>query len=93
MWQLSFPIEENEAKLLKQNNDLLKQHVIERCQKWHDPIPQMIESTSLDLIMGIPAYDRDPVLSSEISKETMPIALLGDSAHPMSPFKGQGNPI
>ena len=90
MWQLSFPIEEAESKLLKQDNSLLKQHVIERCKDWHSPIPQIIASTSLELIMGIAAYDRDPVLSNEINEELVHICLLGDSAHPMSPFKGQG---
>jgi salicylate hydroxylase len=92
MWQLSFPIEEKEAKLLKQNGSLLKSECQKRCLGWHAPIQQIIESTSLELIMGIPAFDRDPVLSNELCEDVhVPISLLGDAAHPMSPFKGQGN--
>lgn len=39
--------------------------------------------------MGIPAYDRLPV-SFQTKILNSKIALLGDAAHPMSPFKGQG---
>lgn len=88
MWQLSFPLNEAEAKRLSKDNQLLKDHLIERCGKWHEPIPKMIQNTDLTLMMGIPAYDRDASLPSETLMDN--IVLLGDAAHPMSPFKGQG---
>ena len=88
MWQLSFPLSEERAKKLSENVHLLKEEVILRCGQWHEPIPSMIQSTCLEFLMGIVAYDRDPVIPS--GAEDVPLVLLGDAAHPMSPFKGQG---
>lgn len=48
----------------------------------------MIKSTDVSLVMGIPAYDR--LVELPETKLIESIALLGDAAHPMSPFKGQG---
>ena len=90
MWQLSFPLDENTAKLLAENVTLLKDYVTNLCFSWHEPVPSMIKSTELHLLMGIPAYDRDPHLPLSNALMASNIVLLGDAAHPMSPFKGQG---
>ncbi|MCS4237973.1 FAD-dependent monooxygenase [Myroides odoratus] len=55
----------------------------------HDPIPQIIQATLPAKISGYPVYDR-ALLTPENWKEKDAITLLGDAAHPMSPFKGQG---
>lgn len=45
MWQLSFPIPEDEArKLSAQGPDALKQEAIRRTP-WHTPIPQILSAT------------------------------------------------
>ena len=89
MWQLSFPMSEEEAKALSaQGPKALKEEACRRTQ-WHNPIPQIVAATLEAQISGYPVYDRE-VLTSELLEKGGPVTLLGDAAHPMSPFKGQG---
>ncbi|WP_194852369.1 FAD-dependent oxidoreductase [Nonlabens antarcticus] len=89
MWQLSFPMPENEAIALSAlGPKALKKEAILRTP-WHDPIPQILEATQEAQISGYPVYDRE-LLSPEMIDKLGPITLIGDAAHPMSPFKGQG---
>ncbi|MEO7978106.1 NAD(P)/FAD-dependent oxidoreductase [Flavobacterium sp.] len=89
MWQLSFPISEKEAiELSAKGPQALKQEACRRTQ-WHDPIPQILSATQEAHITGYPVYDRE-LLKPELLKKSGQVTLLGDAAHPMSPFKGQG---
>jgi 2-polyprenyl-6-methoxyphenol hydroxylase-like FAD-dependent oxidoreductase len=89
MWQLSFPVSENEAKLLSaRGSQALKEEACRRTQ-WHDPIPQIVSATGETYISGYPVYDRE-LLKPELLEKSGPFTLIGDAAHPMSPFKGQG---
>jgi 2-polyprenyl-6-methoxyphenol hydroxylase-like FAD-dependent oxidoreductase len=89
MWQLSFPMPEEEAKALStQGAQALKDEACRRTQ-WHNPIPQILKATPEALVSGYPVYDR-ALLEPELLAKAGPFTLLGDAAHPMSPFKGQG---
>ena len=89
MWQLSFPLPEEEAKALSaQGSQALKEEACRRAD-WHKPVPQILSATPPAQISGYPVYDRE-LLNAELLKKAGACTLIGDAAHPMSPFKGQG---
>jgi len=96
MWQLSFPLSEEDAiRLSRSGPRSLKHEALRRCGTWHVPIPTLIHQTPEALISGYPVYDRSLLTETYLrggksnSIQSRRVTLVGDAAHPMSPFKGK----
>ena len=63
-----------------------KQRLLESFGQWPSPIPEAIEATPEEQIVGLPIYDRRPVDAWGRGRVT----LLGDAAHPMTTNTSQG---
>ncbi|GAB5357160.1 hypothetical protein AAMO2058_000350200 [Amorphochlora amoebiformis] len=93
MWQLSYVLEEEEAKLLSTSGpERILQKALEVTKEWHKPVEDLLVSTQLPTIWGTPLYDRSaiPQRGKKGRIAGSCITFVGDAAHPMSPFKGQG---
>ena len=93
MWQLSFPCGEEEAKLYSKDVKKLKSKLLELTNTWHEPVPSMLLRTELENMSGYPVYDRDPLEPDTLrppNQLNRRVTLMGDAAHPMTPFKAQG---
>lgn len=92
MWQLSFSgLSEEEALLLKQkrHSDIIEE-ALRRTKGWFDPVQDLIQGTVPDEAWSTPLYDRDAMPLRSKGTVGSRVTCIGDAAHPMSMFKGQG---
>lgn len=95
MWQLSFPIGDEQAALIASETPAsLHAAALQMCDGWDTPLIDLIRNTDLCMISGHPVYDLDPSVIYGKESQSHPVlprvTFVGDSVHPMSPFKGQG---
>jgi 2-polyprenyl-6-methoxyphenol hydroxylase-like FAD-dependent oxidoreductase len=76
----------NEVEEAKGERESAKNILLGWLGDWHQPIPEVIESTDPATIIKTGIYDRSPVRTWSQGRCT----LLGDAAHPTTPNMAQG---
>ena len=99
MWQLTFPLKlENSKQIYAINGaenskqEMIKKRALLEMKDWNDTFKQMINDTPIGMLRAGVLYDLSTDLCMKIDtlRKDKLILFIGDSIHPMSPFRGQG---
>ncbi len=83
-WSFSMPVSKGEFENMPK--PALRDRVVEATRGWTAPVPDLIQQTDPEGLTVRGYYDRDPLTSARRDH----VILMGDAAHPMSPFRGEG---
>lgn len=94
MWQLTFPVPSTDLALWRTGAHepaMLRERALQLVWGWHEPCVHLVFSAPDASLRAMPMFDREPLTGSDRSDTLSDcLALAGDAAHPMCPFKGQG---
>lgn len=80
MWQLSFPLPEEDARALSGRQAALKAEALRRCAGWHAPVPAVLAATAESVITGYPVYDRAVPTAAEFGGHPLScVTMIGDA--------------
>jgi 2-polyprenyl-6-methoxyphenol hydroxylase-like FAD-dependent oxidoreductase len=81
-WYAAFPVKDDDGD----GAAAQLEHLRQRYGSWARPIPNLLAATAAGALLRHELFDRDPIQAWGRGRVT----LLGDAAHPMLPFLGQG---